>query len=167
MDSGIPRKSFTKASLAAIAATLLLSAGWSAVAHGATNSVVRCNKEARELTSLNVSREALSADRVDLVTNESEPASLEAQSSANDANAPLLYLTPRVANLLRDVFQTTGDEAPVTATDELPSSPLADSVNNRLDENDFPDKSDDIPPAISVEEEILPRFQQQMYRKDI
>ena len=169
MDSAKPRTGINNFSYA-LAAALVLAAGWSTVAQGAANSVVNCDGETRKLSSLDVSTEALVANRVDHPASKSEPASLEtleAEADVSNVSAPLLYLTPRVADLLRDVFQTFDTTDLQSGSDESHSSPVADQPNNRPDKIDRLDQSDKVDPVLGVNEEILPRFQQQMYRKDI
>ena len=168
MDSEKPRNGFFNVSIAA--ATLVLSAGWSAAVQGAANSDVGCDGEMQELSTLNISSKALVANKVDHPTSASGPASLdtvESDSDVSDASAPLLYLTPRVANLLRDVFQSPDDEDPQAVIDESPSSPVAESLIDQSEPKNTMEHGDDISPAVGVDKEILPRFQQQMYRKDI
>lgn len=159
MDSEFPPKDFGKTAGAATKATLILLVTWCGAAQGATESVVRCDKQVRDLTSLKVSSEALSVSRVDH-TNAAE---LESQSETTEANAPFLYLAPRVAGLLRDVFQMSEEDASSDMADEAPSSPVADSVDSSTQNT----QGDGIEPAIRSNDEILPRYQLQMYRKDI
>jgi hypothetical protein len=169
VDSAKPRTGINNFSHA-LAAALVLAAGWSTVAQGAANSVVSCDGEIRKLSSLDVSSEALVANRVDHPASESIPASLEtveAEANVSNVSAPLLYLTPRVADLLRDVFQTSNTTDLQSGSDESHSSPVADQPNNRTEEIDRLEQGDKVDPVLGVNEEILPRFQQQMFRKDI
>lgn len=159
MDSESPPKEYGQSTGAVITAALICLVVWSGAALGATESVVRCDKQVRDLTSLKVSSETLSVSRID----HSSDSDLEAGSETSEANAPFLYLAPRVANLLRGVFQIRDDDAPADRTDEAPSSPVADSI----DKNKQRSQVDDIEPAIRSNDEILPRYQHQMYRKDI
>lgn len=156
MDSEFPPEDFGKTAGAAARATLILLVAWCGAAQGATESVVRCDNQVRDLTSLKVSSEALSVSSVD----HSNAAELESRSEATEANAPFLYLAPRVASLLRDVFQLAEEDTSADNTEEVPSSPVADSVEKN-------GQGDGIEPAIRSSDEILPRYQLQMYRKDI
>ena len=156
MDSSFSTRNFTKAGCAALAATLVLSVGWSSTALGATSSLVPCDQVARDLTSLDVAVDALSVNLVDHVTTELEPGSFETESDATDTLAPLLYLTPRVATILRDVFAPATENQALDVEEEIQTSPLADSDDEKS------------PVDAAEEREIaLPRFQRQMFRTDI
>ena len=130
----------------------------SASALASSNAVIPCDQVGRDLQSNDIPASSLSIDAVDL-----EPAVDQADDPvtvypANTAEAPILYLTPRVTNILRDVFGApTDDEA-----SEVPApstSPVADS--------DTPTEPS-VTPAEDVDENTeLPRYQRQMYRKDI
>ncbi len=156
MDSSFSTRNFTKAGCAALAATLVLSVGWSSTALGATSSLVPCDQVARDLTSLDVAVDALSVNLVDHVTTELEPGSFETESDATDTLAPLLYLTPRVATILRDVFAPATENQALDVEEEIQTSPLADS-------------DDETSPVDAAQEReiALPRFQRQMFRTDI
>ncbi len=142
--------------LSVLAAALMLNA----TAFAASGSLDPCDQAARNLKSLEVPVAALTVDVVDHVPT--DPAAIDDQSAVTDPAAPILYLTPRVTNILRDVFGTTTEQLPLESADERPqqasSSPLADSV----------EKSDAVE-AAEVEDETsaMSRFQQQMYRTDI
>jgi hypothetical protein len=143
-----------------------LLASWSTAALSAPEPLSRCNGDVRNLASFDPSAESLLVDRVDHVSDTAEAAnmgSLEASADVDGAAAPYLYLTPRVANLLRDVFRNAGAERPTEADENHPSSPLADSA----DASKAPPKTDDAGTAMSGDKEVLPTFRQQMYRKDI
>jgi hypothetical protein len=85
-------------------------------------------------------------------------AAIDEQSAITDSVAPILYLTPRVTNIVDDVFQTASDKLPQETPEQPSSSPLAGSD----------EKSDPIE-ALDEESEagVLPRFQRQMLRTDI
>jgi len=159
VDSSYSTRDSAKSGFVALAATLLLSAGWITTALGATSSLVECDRIARDLTSLDVAVAALSVDLVDLVTTELKPGSFESvetESDTTDAMAPLLYLTPRVATMLRDVFEPAAESQPLDSGKDLQTSPVAESFEETRSAN-----TDD-------ENEIdLPRFQRQMFRTDI
>ena len=142
--------------LSVLAAVLMLSAP----AHAASRFVVPCEQVGRELKSLELPVNALTVDVVDHTPT--DPDAVDEQSVITDSVAPVLYLTPRVANILRDVFGTTIEELPQKLPNERPaqpsSSPLADSDQ----------KSVAVEPADTGNETSdLPRLQQQMLRTDI
>ncbi len=142
--------------LSVLAAALMLNA----TAFAASGSLDPCDQAARNLKSLEVPVAALTVDVVDHVPT--DPAAIDEQSAIADPVAPILYLTPRVTNILRDVFGTTTEQLPLELPNERPqqasSSPLADSV----------EKSDAVEPAeVEDETSAMSRFQQQMYRTDI
>jgi hypothetical protein len=156
VNSSFSTRGFTKAGYLALAATLMLSAGWSTTALGATSALVRCDQVARDLTSLEVTVAALSVDLVDHVVTELDPGSFEPESDTTDSMAPLLYLTPRVATILRDVFAPAAENRALDGKEEVQTSPLADS--------DDKTRSADAGAENAVD---LPRFQRQMFRTDI
>lgn len=156
MDFRIHPKQAIISGLSVLAVVLMLSAP----AHAASRFIVPCDQVGRELKSLELPVNALTVDVVDLTPT--DPNAIDEQSVITDSVAPVLYLTPRVANILRDVFGTTAEELPQELPDERPaqpsSSPLADSDR----------KSDAVEPADTGNETSdLPRFQQQMLRTDI
>ena len=124
--------------------------------HAATNSVVPCDQVGRNLQSLDVPVNTLPLDVVDHAPLDT--ADLDEPRVESESAAPILDLTPRVKNILRDVFDMS-DEELAEDTPPLPSSsPLADSD----------EASDEAEPIeVEVERGDLPRFQQQMYRTDI
>lgn len=148
--------------LAALAASLLLSA--SAIA--ASHSGIACEQVGRELKSLEVPVEALTLtaiDHVPILRQAAEPHAADANSHITGADIPYLYLTPRVAGILRDVFGTPAEELspalPPVKPELRSSSPLADSEET-ADSATVPDNAAD-------EANDMPRFQRQMYRTDI
>jgi hypothetical protein len=146
---------------------LALLAGWSTTALGAAELLSRCNGNVHNLDSLEVTENSLSINRIDHVSDEDDPAKLDSgdiQADLENTAAPYLYLTPRVANLLRDVFRSDRETTLQPAVEGPSSSPLADSVET----NQTPSQPEDATPStVGVEQEVLPTFQQQMYRKDI
>jgi len=142
--------------LSVLAAALMLNA----TAYAASGALDPCDQADRNLKSLEVPVTALTVDVVDHVPT--DPAAIDAQSAVMDPAAPVLYLAPRVTNILRDVFGTTTDQLPLESPNERQqqpsSSPLAGSD----------EKSHAVEPAAVVDEtSTLPRFQQQMRRTDI
>lgn len=156
MDFRVQLKRTIISGSSALAAVLMLSAP----AHAASRFVVPCDQVGRELKSLELPVNALTVDVVDLTPT--DPNAIDEQSVITDSVAPVLYLTPRVANILRDVFGTTIEELPQELPDDRPaqpsSSPFADSDQ----------KSDAVEPADTGNETSeLPHFQKQMFRTDI
>ncbi len=156
MDFRIHPKQTIISGLSVLAVVLMLSA----TAHAASSFVVPCDQFGRELKSLELPAGALTVDVVDHTPT--DPDAIDEQSAITDSVAPVLYLTPRVANILRDVFGTTAEELPQKLPNERPaqasSSPLADSD----------EKSAAVEPVDAGNETSdLPRFQQQMLRTDI
>jgi hypothetical protein len=156
VDSSFSTRNFVKAGKTALVTAFVLSAGWSSTALGATSSLVPCDQVARDLTSLEVAVDALSVDLVDHVATELEPGSFEAESDATDTMAPLLYLTPRVATILRDVFAPAAASQALDTEEEIQTSPVADSDDETISVD-----------AAEEREIDLPRFQRQMFRTDI
>ena len=152
MDFRAETKQCIISGLSVLAAALLMSA----TAHAASNSVVHCDQVSRELKSLEVPADALKADAVDHVPT--DPDAIEEQAAVTDSVAPILNLTPRVSNIIRDVFGTTSEEL-TEETSQLPAtSPVADTD----------EKSDAVEAADAENDENdLPRSQRQMFRTDI
>jgi len=153
----------------AIVATLLLLAGINSTALGASDPAVNCDRDVRKLTSLDVADESLLVNTVDHTSDIGDTTGLDVIDSRIDIDnspAPYLYLTPRVANLLRDVFRSVEKTALSTDRDPVQSSPLADHVEADIEKE--PGHGDKVVPVVGLEEdEVVPSFQQQMYRKDI
>lgn len=145
-----------------LAAILLLGCGWSIAASGATNLAVSCQDFSDSLQSLDAPAPALSISLVDLQNSDAglgltEP--LDAAGADSDATIPYLYLTSRVAAMLREVF--ADDARDGDAKQGIPVPPVAEGKTDRsssptLVESDLADPSD-----------TMPRFQRQMYRTDI
>lgn len=158
--------------VAFVACNVALAApGWS----------VSCNSVAQHLKSVDIAAQQWAIERVDLITTDTgtiedlEDRTADAASPA----APLLFLTPRVANILEDIFADGGD-VPTTTSEAVPMAVAAgeDSATRRQDSADTAaDASDltDLDYAIqhgAMREsmfniESLPRFQRPMYRTDI
>ena len=152
MGIRVQPKRYIISGLSVLAAALMSSAS----AHAASNSVVPCDQVGRDLKSLEVPVNTLPVDVVDHTPI--DPDSLNEALVDSDSAAPILDLTPRVTNILRDVFGTTNEELIQEKTTQPSSSPLADSV----------EKSDEVEPAEAENERNdLPRFQRQMFRTDI
>ena len=83
----------------------------------------------------------------------------DALSDMDDAVAPMLYLTPRVTNILRNVFDASVDGAAPAPQPTESTSPVADSVPRDAVESHDQEQT--------VDETLLPSFQRQMFRTDI
>lgn len=146
----------------------LAIAGWSPPATAAAHAAAGCDKTAQDLKSLRVD-DALRVESVDLsdVAGSSE----DTADDLTESVAPLLFLTPRVASILQDVFGDSDDDVTTDVAavevgmagpknrEEAASSPVVDNAASERAE-----------PAVSPMYEnaaILPRFQRQMYRTDI
>ena len=144
-----------------LAGLSLLLAGWSTSSLAAAYVDVVGNTAARDLPSLTV-------EVVDLA--DVSESSAEGSGGLTESAAPWLFLTPRVASILQDVFGDNDDSDTKTAaetvepeaqadTEDAASSPVADNIR----------PSQVAEPASPLYEHnaILPRFQRQMYRTDI
>lgn len=164
MDSRKPSSILSSKGLAAIALTIALGAGWSAAAVGATNSDPDCDELARGLRSLDTPVQTLAANPVDHVTIDSGNRSLDAADLATepvDSATPFLFLTPRVANVLRDIFGAHDQQYVPDANTDVPYAPVAEF-------EDVSESVDGSAPASNAKEGTdLPLLQRQMYRIDI
>lgn len=160
MDSRTQQIRYIISGLPVLAASLLLSS----TSFAASPSIVPCDQVGRDMKSLEVPSTALPVDRVDHAPADpvaANPDAVDAHTTVTDSVAPILYLTPRVSNIVRDVFGTTSEEFPEETRlqhSTSPVAPVADADQNTesADSSDLDNESSD-----------LPRFQQQMYRKDI
>jgi hypothetical protein len=127
-----------------------------ATAHAASSSRDPCDQVGRDLQSLEVPVYSLTVDMIDHVPI--DPVAISEQSADADPVAPVLHLTPRVTNILRDVFGPATEGLLPETTEQPSSSPVAGSDA----------KSDGVEP-VQAEEETSdsPRFRQQMLRTDI
>lgn len=159
------------------------------IALGAAGSGSGCDSVARALKSVEIPVETLTIDPVDLMT-EDHGAADSVIGHEQDPTAPLLFLTPRVAHILQDVFgddtetpkaKTTPKErareimlaANASAQAEALPQPVTES--SRSAGGDTATEFDGSEPAISpgpltetfYDVDALPRFQQRMFRNDI
>ncbi len=153
--------------IAGLAAIVTLCAGWSASALGATTTTTECDDLIRDLRGLEIPVEAFSVKTVDHVSIEPIPSDIElldAQNASSETVAPFLFLTPRVASVLKDIFDVSRALADQDVSSETSSSPIAET--DRIpDISELLDRSD---PAGAADDAIdLPRFQQRMFRTDI
>lgn len=154
-----------------------------------------CDMIARELKSVEIPVETLTVDIVDHMS-EDHGAADSVIGREQDPTAPLLFLTPRVAHILEDVFgDAQSDPEPssqpgLTPTERVRQIMLATNAANKaqgLEATTTPsagggdgaaDRGADFDatrPAISsgpvteafYDADALPRFQRRMYRNDI
>jgi len=160
-----------------LASALLLVCGWNAAALGATGPASDCQELSKSLKSLETPVIELSFTLVDLpetdvelgLVTPSEP--IRAVDSTADSTAPYLFLTPRVASMLREVFDDASDKEVSELVLTTPSSvgsrkesvlpPVAEGTSGQS-------------PLTTLEEielstpvQAIPRFQRPMYRTDI
>ncbi len=158
-------------------AILVLGGAWCSPALAATASTVACDRTA-DLRSLDVPVSDLSANVVGHIAVEPGNAndeSLNAGPAQAESTAPILYLAPRVAVILQNVFSAVAIETPPLdsrdstqsfateslSQDESPLSPVAGDASQS-------DSSELIDPASAgAEVEAIPHFQRQMFRTDI
>ena len=142
-------------------AMLLIGCAIGVNTFAANNMPVDCNDVSLEPQDMAIPATTLVADRtehvlvpvVDAEETLAEKAEIDPQSIA-----PILSLTPRVLNILDQVFATDELTAETLDTESTESaSPLADSDDSKIEKKE------------SVEENSLlrPEIQSQMYRKDI
>ncbi len=157
MDCRVQLMRYIISGLSALSAALMLSA----TALAASSTVVPCDQISRNLKSLEVPVDALTVNAVEHIPTDRhavDPNASGAASHLPDAEAPILYLTPRVTNILRDVFGAATEELPAEIPKQPSSSPLADSE----------ELADYTEPVDAVNEtNDLPHYQRQMFRKDI
>ena len=172
-QTGKVRKSW----YAALAGVGLLVSAWSVPGLAATGSVVDCSELTGNPQRFEIKRDALSFEPVDHIATEEHSTTADAIDVAPESAetpTPVLYLTPRVASILRNVFgseidgvDTSAGTETAASVDELtrePDAPIADSA----DSADLGDGDEIVPPATLLDKsEDVRRFQQQMYRTDI
>ncbi len=145
--------------------------GWSA----------SCNSVTQHLKSVDIAAQQWAIERVDLITADTDAVDDldEPTSNVADSAAPLLFLTPRVANILEYIFDNAGD-VPVEDTEAAPMTVAAgedsatqrqETAENAGDATDLSDLDYAIQHGAMRESmyniESLPRFQRPMYRTDI
>ena len=171
----------------AFVAGLLLSLTAPHVALGASGLGSGCDTIARELKSAEIPVETLTIDIVDHMA-EVHGTVDPVIGRDRDPTAPLLFLTPRVAHILQDVFgDTEAPKAKATPTERVREIMLAANTAGKAEApqtaagapasggGETTTKLDAAEPAISpgplsktfYDVDTLPRFQQRMYRNDI
>lgn len=148
-----------------VVAGVVLGCSWTAAAFGASTLGVDCDQDGNEFLSRNIPAEKISVSVVDLTADESVVGierSLDEVGGSDESIAPLLYLAPRVASILEDVFDEDSANTDPTATTRSSSvSPLADSADELI-----APQSTEADSAIHALSPIL-RIQREMYRTDI
>lgn len=141
--------------------TLMLVTCWSGSAFGRTQTGVAAGAS-DEMPSLESTVESLSLDRIDHVAIETD---IEASTPvvpvpSGKVTAPLLDLTPRVADALREIFDDAVEPGKARDANKAPASPVAGAK----------DVSDNVTLSTGGagrDEGSLPMLQRQMYRTDI
>lgn len=149
-----------------LAGIVLLGSGWGAAALGASSADAGCDELSRDLQRLDITMETLEIDAVDHMPTgpdvvNAEP--LDGVTTSDGPAAPVLYLTPRVATILREVFGTSVDDDAETVD---AAAPVADDAEIE-GESDIDSTEKTAPVTLIDQSEELPRFQRQMFRKDI
>ena len=152
-----------RAALATLAAALLST--WSGAALSASWSSDDCQQTINDKDSV-ASIAELTPSPVEHVAIEPRLTDADdvalAAAATEEHHTPFLYLSPRVASVLRDIF---GDSAPIdAANDDSPASTLAEIEQS----TEFEEDADHLGEQPDVQEvPALPLFQRQMYRIDI
>lgn len=163
MEVTRPRSATVTRSTSLVAAALLLVGSWSSQAIGASWSKSDC-PESSDKTQPEMTLDTLMLDPVDHTAI--EPGHTEFDDAAvadatSEQVTPFLYLAPRVASAIRDVFGEDKDQA---EAEESPTSPLAE----RDDVTPYPSSVDNkLPETGDLDSASLPQLQRQMYRIDI
>lgn len=144
----------------------LALAGWSPPATAAAHAAVGCDKTAQDLRSLRVD-DALRIESVDLsdVAGSSE----DTADDLTESVAPLLFLTPRVASILQDVFGDSDAAATDASAVEVETAgpTREDAASSPVVDNAASGRAQPAASPMYENAAILPRFQRQMYRTDI
>lgn len=160
---------------AVLAAGLAVASAYSTPSIASTDSVVECEQIGGQGTSADIGPPALSFEAVDHIATE-DPGVVETPidtpQETSETPTPVLYLTPRVASILRDVFgsEIEGSSRPIPnpskheARSTEPVAPIAD----RTESSDAPESEEISHPVPLIDEaEDLRRFKPEMYRTDI
>lgn len=146
-------------------ALALLACSWGATAFGASSLNIDCDRSANGYLSRSAASDELSVSMVDLTADDSTVGlerSIDDAVDADESIAPLLYLAPRVASILDDVFDEDKSAAgPIPATQKPSVAPMADSADEpAVKQHDVENSLIEVHPA-------LMRIQREMYRTDI
>ncbi|MDZ7643811.1 MAG: hypothetical protein U5K76_06040 [Woeseiaceae bacterium] len=157
--------------IALLASLLLLGAALSQTARAASDSFIDCDRLASDLRSLEVPDSELPLDDADHLKPEDVAAldgPLKAQLFGTETIAPVLLLAPRVAAIMREIFNAAlpdddDDREPASANQASASAAPASSAPVVK-----------VPPSMfeaadggEAASHFMPRFQRQMYRTDI
>ena len=164
-----PPRSLPVAARSLLATVVFASAGWGATALAAATNKADCDAYASPAETLQSPIAALSLNAVDHVTIDSESAAideLENNQEGRERAAPFLFLTPRVASVLRDIFEVARDQqSPESEVrEDAASSPLAE-VEDQANGAEY--RYETLPAPAIDEEHDLPLLQRQMFRTDI
>lgn len=163
-----PPRSLPLAARRLLTAIVVATAGWGATATATTNKT-DCDSYTSRAETFESPLAAFSLNAVDHVTIDGETAAiddLENDQESSERAAPFLYLTPRVASVLRDIFDLASDEQSVESDtqEDAASSPLAE-IENQPNSTEFGYEA--LPEAAAEDEHDLPLLQRQMFRTDI
>lgn len=144
--------------------TLMIASCWSGSALARTQTGV-ADGACDEIPSLEATVDSLSLDRIDHVAIEtdleaSKPLQPAASGKVSALSAPLLDLTPRVADALREIFADAVEPGKARDAEKAPASPVAGAT----------DVSDSVTvptEGAARNEGSPPMLQRQMYRTDI
>ncbi len=166
MDSKNAVSNGTRVRQATIAATLVITACWSAGALGRTQPEADCAADAN-LYTLSDPADSLvlvPVDHVPTMTDVSDIEAIHLEQATGDTGTPLLNLAPRVNDTLREVFADDGVQDAPSRQSDVSSSPVAEheEVKNLSELADETSSTD-----AASEEDDLPLLQRQMYRIDI
>ena len=163
MDLEKPTLSGTRKSAVALAATIALTALWSSNAFSRTQTDADCDSAVHGLKVLDAPAEILVLKNVDHVSIEADSSQLsnaDIATMSSESATPVLFLTPRVASTLRDIFDTGQDPR----AQDIQSSPVAEAEESVV----LPERADDAVLESQGEDQVdLPLLQRQMYRTDI
>ena len=169
MEKSNPLKKSPGASPIMLAAALALL-GCTSAGYAATFNTSNCETPSHKTESVVSLRhyDATNLHAIDHVPIQDNAADIESLDGAdpidNDAATPFLYLTPRVASALREIFGSAENDLAAAETDSVISSPVAGS-------DDTPEAIESLDEAI-ITESIDDEFdrlimQRQMFRTDI
>lgn len=172
METSRPPGGYVKSRFTA--ALIAVGSIWSAAALAAAGVTDNCDRlPHHHVASLDAELEALAADPVDHVNLEPVAPNIdslavldaaEEEFLSSESVRPFLFLAPRVATVLREIFSAV-EEDRVQAPRPMPSSPIAET-DDFLDAAATAPRSDAMP-DFSIGDETMPQFQRQMYRTDI
>lgn len=170
METSRPPGGYVKSRFTA--ALIAVGSIWSAAALAAAGVTDNCDRlPHNHVASLDAQLEALAVDPVDHVNLEPVAPNIESlalldaveeETLSNENARPFLFLAPRVATVLREIFSAV-EEDWVQSPRQLPSSPMAETD----DLLDVMSPRPEMMPDFIIEDEELPHFQRQMYRTDI